>query len=393
MNRTTAILCGSIHDGTGVPALLDGVVLIEGERLVAVGARDEVDIPKDAYLIDASGCTVLPGLIEAHAHIGGDWPSVRTLRLSLQRGITTICSVSANLKGIALRDAIAAGQVRGCSRMIAGCVVTPTHGHVKFRTADGPWEVRKAVREMVEAGADFIKTAASGGFWAKNEKCASPNYTPEELQALTQEAHAWGVPVAVHVHTQPGLSYCIEAGTDMIHHGAFIDEAAVRGIAARNLFYIPTLSVTCQRNIDSLYDQPWQTAEMALAQLIHRAGVRLAYQLGVRLGVGCDYPGNPRGWEIGDRTLYELQELVRCGLSPTEALLGATRINAEAYGKDDDLGTLAPGKRADVLVVAGDPLEDISVLYDQANLCLVLKDGVVEYAREDYRSHYCMTDR
>jgi len=381
-----------LMDGTGTPPQPDAAVLIQGPTVAYAGPMEGLDEPADCVRIDCVGQTVMPGIIEAHAHVGGDPAAVHTLRVSLQRGITTVCSVSANLEGIRLRNAINEGHVRGAARLIAGCIVTPTHGHVKFRTADGPWEVRKAVREMAEAGADFIKTAASGGFWAKNESCSSPNYTREELAALTDEAHAWGLPVAAHVHTQPGLDNCIATGVDMIHHGAFIDEAAVRGIQARDLFYLPTLAVTCQRNIDALSDQPWQTEEMTLAQPIHRAGVRLAHEIGVKIGVGTDYPGTPRTWRLGDRTLYELQELVACGLSPLEALTAATQVNAAAYRKEHLLGTLQPGKAADLLVVSGRPADDVAVLYDQRNLALVVKAGRVEYADDAHRQFYQIAD-
>jgi len=388
MSNTKLILHGTLIDGTGADPVSDSAVVVRSGRIEAVGKTGDVAAPPEAEVIDATGATVMPGIIEAHAHVGGAPSDQKTLRLSLQRGITTVCSVSANLRGIELRKGIASASVRGCARMIAGCVVSPTHGHVKFRTADGPWEVRKAVREMVQAGADFIKTAASGGFWAADETCSSPNYTLEELQALTDEAHAWGVPVVVHCHTQPGLGNCITAGTDQIHHGAFIDEAAVRGIKDAGLFYVPTLAVTCQRNIIALADQPWQTKEMIEAQPGHRAGVRLAHELGVKLGVGTDYPGTHKTWKIGDRTMYELQELVGCGLSPMDAIVAATRTNADAYRKLDELGTLEPGKRADVLVVGADPLADIAVLYEPANILMVLKDGVVEYTDEAHKRHY-----
>ncbi len=392
MSERKAVVHGLLIDGDGGEPVPDSVVVISGTCIEAVGRSGEVPVPDGAEVIDATGKTVLPGIIEGHAHVGGDANAQRVLRLSLQRGITTVCSVSSNIDGIRLRDDIEQGLVRGCARVIAGCIVTCTNGHVKFRAADGPWEVRKAVREMVMAGADFIKTAASGGFYGKCEKCASPNYTPEELTALVAEAHAWELPVVVHCHTQPGLKYCIEAGVDQIHHGAFIDDAAVGGIAERGLFYTPTLSVTCERNIEGLADQPWQTKEMKLSQPIHRAGVRLAYQLGVKLGVGTDYPGNPISWDYGDRTLYELQELVACGLSPMEAIVAATRTNADAYGRLEDLGTIEAGKRADLLVVTGNPAEDVGILYDADNINIVMKDGVVESTDEEHMQYYRMRE-
>ncbi|MGI5816621.1 MAG: amidohydrolase family protein [Armatimonadota bacterium] len=391
MSDLRAIVHGTIIDATGGEPISDGTILIRDGRIEAVGESDAIEVPAGAEVIDASGHTVMPGLIEGHAHVGGTPKGQQVLRLSLQRGITTVCSVSANLAGIAMRDGIDSGEIRGCARLIAGCIVTPTFGHVRFRDADGPWEVRKAVREMVQAGADFIKTAASGGFVGKNEVCAMRNYTVEELTALVDEAHAWFRPVVVHCHTQPGLANCIEAGVDQIHHGAFIDEEAVRGILARDLWYMPTLSVTCQRNIDALSDQPWQTIEMSQAQPIHRAGVRLAHEIGVKLCVGTDYPGTGRTWKLGDRTIWELMELEACGLSRMEALLAATKTNAEAY-RLDDLGTLEPGKIADVIVLDGDPLAGFEALYDHRNVKLVLKDGKVEFAEGDLARHYTLRE-
>ncbi|NOZ23097.1 MAG: amidohydrolase family protein [Planctomycetes bacterium] len=388
MSECKVVVHGTLIDGNGGEPVPDSVVVIRGKCIEAVGKATDVIVPEDAEVIDATGKTVLPGIIEGHAHVGGNAQGQKVLRLSLQRGITTVCSVSVNPPGFPTRDAIASGEIRGCARLIAASIVTCTNGHVKFRAADGPWEVRKAVREMVMAGSDFIKTAASGGFAGKNEVCASPNYTPEELTALTTEAHGWGVPVVVHCHTQPGLSYCIDAGVDQIHHGAFIDEAAVRGIKEKDLFYMPTLAVTCQRNIDGFIDQPWQTKEMKESQPIHREGVRLAHELGVKLAVGTDYPGNPRSWDYGDRTMYEMQELVACGLSPMEAIVAATRNNADAYGRLDELGTIEAGKRADLLVVTGNPAEDVGVLYEASNINIVMKDGVVESTDEAHKKHY-----
>lgn len=388
MSDYTAVIHGMLIDGTGTTPVADSVVLVCDTVVEAVGAFGALEIPPEAVCIDATGKTVMPGLIEGHAHVGGDTKAIQTLQLSLQRGITTVCSVSANTSGIKLRDGINAGHVRGCARMIAGCIVSPTHGHVKFRTADGPWEVRKAVREMVMAGADFIKTAASGGFWAADETCAVRNYTLEELEALSDEAHAWHVPVVVHAHTNPGLGNSITAGIDQIHHGAFIDAEAVQGIKDRGLYFMPTLRVTSDRNIVAWPDRPWMMEEMRQSQPIHRAGVRLAYELGVSLCVGTDYPGSAHGWYVGDATPFELQELVACGVSPMDAIVAATKTNAEAFRKQDTLGTLEPGKVADLLIVAGDPLQDISVLYDGESINLVMKEGKVESVGQDYVQYY-----
>ena len=385
MSDTLAVVNGRLIDGTGAEPVAEATVIMEDGRVQAAGA--DVDVPAGAHVIDAEGKTVMPGLVEGHAHVGGNGAAQQNLRLSLQRGITTVCSVSANDAGIKLRDEIEERQVRGCARLVAGCIVTCTFGHVRFRCADGPWEVRKAVREMAQLGADFIKTAASGGFWAADEVCSVQNYTVEELVALADEAHAWHLPVVVHAHTQPGINNSIEAGIDQIHHGAFIDEEGVRGILEHDLWYMPTLRVTSDRNIAAWPSRPWMAEEMKESQPIHREGVRLAHELGVKIAFGCDYPGSKDGWAVGDAAMWELQELTWCGLSPMEAIVAATRTTAEAY-RLDDIGTLEPGKRGDLLVVACDPLEDISGLYEQDNINIVIKDGRVESTDEEHKEHY-----
>jgi len=391
MSDVKAVVHGRVIDGTGAEPIDDGVVLLRDGRTEAVGAAADFDVPDDADVIDATGRTVMPGLVEGHAHVGGTTAAQQVLRFSAQRGITTVCSVSANIRGIELRDGIEAGHVRGCARLVAGCVITPTFGHVRFRTADGPWEVRKAVREMVQAGADFIKTAASGGFWGEDEICAVRNYTLEELEALVDEAHAWHLPVVVHAHTQPGIDNAIAAGVDQIHHGAFIDEAAVHGILDADLWYMPTLRVTSDRNIDAWPERPWMEAEMRPAQPIHREGARLARELGVKIAVGSDYPSSKHEWEIGDACMWELMELVHVGLTPMEAIVASVNTTPEAY-QLEDIGPLVPGNRADLIIVDGDPLEDIGVLYDQANVKLTMKDGVVESADADYAKHYAIRE-
>ena len=388
-----AIISDRIIDGTGAEPFA-GTIIVEGKHIVAVEKSD--DIPPKAYVIDARGKTVMPGLIDGHNSISNGFPGVRRLRHYLQRGVTTMAVFHGNKPdgsmAAPLRDAVEAGYLRGCARMIVGYAVNCTNGHNKGRIADGPWEVRKAVREMVMAGADFIKTAASGGFWAPDERCGVRNYTPEELEALVEEAHAWDKPVGVHVHTQPGLNYAIRAKADIIYHGCFIDDEALEGIKREGLWYMPTLKVTSEPNLTAWKDRPWMWEEMRQAHPIHRRGVRKAHEMGIKLALGTDGPGAKPTWKDGETASFELLELVACGLSPMEAILAGTRNVAQAYRKDHEIGTLEPNKRADLLVVDGNPLENIAVLRDPENICLVMKDGSVEATTEDWKQHYRVRD-
>jgi imidazolonepropionase-like amidohydrolase len=391
-----AIVSDYIIDGTGSDPR-PGVIIVKGKRILAIGKKDDVTVPDEAEVIDATGKTVMPGLIDGHNSISGQFPGVRRLRHYLQRGVTTAAIFHGNKsdgKVMAgdLRDAVEAGYLRGCARLIVGYVVNCSHGHNKGRAADGPWEVRKAVREMIMAGADFIKTAASGGFWSPDENCSVRNYTPEELEALVDEAHAWGKPVGVHVHTQPGLNNAIRAKADIIYHGAFIDDEALEGIKRENLWYMPTLKVTSEPNLTAWTERPWMWAEMAESSPIHRRGVKKAHQMGIRIALGTDGPGAKPLWKDGETASFELTELVACGLSPMEAIVAGTKSVAEAYRKAADIGSLEPNKRADILVVDGDPLADISVLRDPENICLVMKDGSVEATTEEWKRYYKVRD-
>lgn len=387
MSNSKAIVHGTLIDGNGGKPVDDSVILIKDEVIENAGKFGQVHIPKGAQIIDATGKHIIPGIIEGHAHLSG-YPAIQKLQKSLQRGITTVASVCANAKGIELRDIISECKLRGCAKLIAGCIVSPTHGHVKFRTADGPWEVRKAVREMAMAGADFIKTAASGGFWAQDENCSVRNYTYEELNALTDETHAWNLPVAVHVHTDPGISNCIKAQTDMIHHGAFIDEEGVNGIKQSDLYFMPTLRVTSERNLEAWPQRPWMQEEMRLANPIHREGVRLARKKGVKILVGTDFPGSKAEWEVGEATFWEMMEMQKCGYTPMELITAATKSNATAYRKDMTIGTIEKNKYADVVILNKTPLEDISVLHNKETVALVLRDGIIEYADDNYKDLY-----
>jgi len=371
---TYAIVGAQVIDGTGAEPLADGTVIVRGELIEAVGPSSEVDAPDDARVIDAAGMTVLPGLIDAHMHVGHGFGPVRRLQECLRRGTTTVADVTGGPAAVRLREAIETDLIRGCARYHVGCVVGCTFGHLRREddhiagaTVDGPWEVRRGVRAMVQAGADFIKTAASGGFQWAAEAVTMRNYTQEELDALTDEAHAWHRRVAVHAHTQPGIGMAIRAGIDMITHGSYIDEAGLAELRASGLCFVPTLYITSERSFSRASLPAHISERMRDAHGPHREGVARAIALGLPIAVGTD--GGP-----GDAA-FELQELVACGMTPMQAIVAGTRATAQALGIDERTGTLAPGRRADLQVVRGDPLAEIALLQDPDALALVMRDG------------------
>jgi len=252
-----AFVNGEVIDGTGRPPVPNGAVVVKDGRITDVGSGDEIEIPDKAERIEADGKTVMPGIIDAHMHVTTmpqsldvfghmktSFAGISKLRACLRFGTTTVANMSGCAESVVLRDAVNSGRVGPCARMLVGAMIDATGGHVRGRAADGPWEVRKAVREMAMHNVDFIKTAASGGFQWESEDIMWEDYTVEELRALVEEAHAKDKRVAVHAHSQPGLNHAIEAGCDCIQHGALIDDEALEGIKAANLYYVPTLYIT-----------------------------------------------------------------------------------------------------------------------------------------------------
>jgi imidazolonepropionase-like amidohydrolase len=225
---------------------------------------------------------------------------------------------------------------------------------------------------MIAAGADHIKTCASGGFQWEHEKLTHEDYTLEELQALVGQAHSRDKRVHVHAHAQPGLGNAIEAGCDVILHGALIDDAALEGIAAKGLWYMPTLHITSEKAREGKNWPAHMTERMKAAHPIHCAGVAKAHEMGIKIATGTD--GGPGS------IMNELCLLVDCGLSPMDALVAATRSTADVLGILHRTGTLEAGKRADLLVVNGDPIRDIAILSSKDSIFLVMKNGVIQMA-------------
>jgi len=382
---TIALTNGRIIDGTGRPPLDPGTVLCRDGLLEVVGPAAAVAIPPGYRTIDVRGMTVLPALIDGHMHVSGEpgrldhMGHVRTnlqavgrLQDCLRWGTGTVAHAAGSPESVILRDVIRSGQVHGCADLVVGAAVTATCGHVRGRSADGPWEIRRAVREMIAAGADFIKTCASGGFQWEHEKLTHEDYTLAELRALVAQSHAREKRVHVHAHAQPGLGNAIAAGCDVILHGALIDDAALEGMAAKGLWYMPTLHITSAKAREGRGWPAYMTERMKAAHPVHCAGVAKAHAMGIRIVTGTD--GGPGS------IMNELCLLVDCGLSPMEAIVAATRSTAEVLGIFGTTGTLEAGKTADLLVVQGDPLCDIARLTAPAAISLVAKRGVLQMA-------------
>jgi imidazolonepropionase-like amidohydrolase len=389
-------------DGTARVPPERASVLIERDRIAEVwpGSVD-ASLPGDA--LDLEGRTLMPGLIDAHAHLSSDIsrspgfgppPSLKgelprprelgyfvlakTARVLLSAGITTVRDVgSYDDEAIALREAVRLGIIDGprilsCGRIISATAPGGAIFKTMYREADGPDDMRKAVREQLRRGADFIKLMATGARSVVAEDPEPAQMTPAELGAVVEEAHRLGVRVAAHVEGLAGARLAVEAGVDTIEHGLSLhrEPALLDAMAQRGIVLVPTLSTfhdLAERFTDAfapaLVEQAKRQLEEAYATL---AAARAA---GVTLAMGHD-SGPP-----GDNAI-ELVRMVSGGLSPLEGIAAATHGSAQALGLPD-VGTVRPGAIADLLALDGDPLADVHVLRDPARIWMVIQAGRV----------------
>ena len=381
--KKQAIIGSTIINGTGSEPLRNGTILIQDGKIGEVGKADQIKLDRDVERIDATGKFTMPGIIDSHVHVppNQDVPndirinlrvgfnSISLLRQSLGAGVTTVVSIGGGPPSVELTNAINEGYVDRCANQITAGVVNASGGHVRGRHADGPWEIRKAVRELASAGCTMIKTAATAGFQWEHERVHWPDYTEEELTALVDEARMRDMPVAAHAHGHEGLKYAVNARVHMIHHGALIDDEGLEAINKADLYFVPTLFTTSIGRVAKV-EQPWTKERMDAAYPIHREGVSKAHKMGTKIALGTD-------GGAGD-AMIELSEFVDCGLSPMDAIVAGTRNTADALSILDRVGTIESGKDADLLIIGKNPLNDINVLQNQENIDLVMTRGKVQ---------------
>jgi len=406
-----AIAAAHLINGAG-RLIRDPVLLIDNDRILAVGSVGNVDVPSSATRIEAPGCTLMPGLIDTHIHLGAfnctTFGNARNARfevtpqlqsfyalfhaqLCMEMGFTTLRDAGRSTprgdfaeEMCAVRDAINAGIVAGPRLMVlAECVITGAHLELVTLpramrrppnfTADGPWELRRKVRELIRSGVDGIKTNVSGGV-ALGTSPDVRNMTQEELDAIVDEAHAFRKPVAVHCFTVEGLHMCVNAGVDTIEHMVYSDEASIKRVGDSHTWIVPTLlnrsDYVIEKNVQLGLPPSFINTQRTIQPHCFATFERMR-ESGVRIAMGTDIHNVP---EMGSAA-KELELYVLHGMSPMDAIGTATRNAAEALGLGNNLGTLEVGKLADLIVVRGNPLEDIRLLQDASNIALVMKEG------------------
>lgn len=389
---------GRVFDGTGA-ALADGDVVIEDGRIVEVGPGLDGD-----HGVDCAGRALLPGLFDCHVHLAFRYEDFdeyarmqepfslaffrmgQNLRTTIALGITTVRDAAGADAG--LRAAVEEGTLVGPRMQISVNMLSMTGGHndpwlpsgikgvfpvdypgMPSGVCDGVDGVSRKVREMVRAGADVIKIASSGGFLSPSDDPMEPNFSQDEVDAIVRTAADLGAWVMSHAHGPEGIKRAVRAGVRSVDHGTFLDEEGAAMMVERGTWLVPTL--TAGDTTDALAVDP--RVQSAVREKLLGLGrpefdaFRLAAEAGVKVAMGTDCPVAPHG-----TNLNELTHMAAHGFTPEQALVAATSSAAELMGLQDELGTLQPGKRADVVVVDGDPFA-FDTLKDR--IAQVWKDG------------------
>ena len=390
------VQAGRLVDGTGAPPIDNGAVLIEGERIVAVGPAAAVPDSEGTERLEFPELTLVPGLVDCHSHVNlpGDGTgienaaaegddllllrSAENARITLESGVTTLReNGAAHRTTFSLKEALRRGIIRGPRLSISGRPVTMTGGHCwPFGgEADGVEGVRRAVRQLAKEGADWIKAMTTGG-GTLNTRPHHASYTPAELRALVDEAHACGRLAAAHASGLAGIVNSLDAGFDMIIHCSFYDTAGrhsfkedvARQIADRGIWVNPTMHVSRARvwRLERLAEQrPLTEAEAAdLEQRCLSYAERCNNFQGLLKAGVRQVAGSDAGWgyyRFGE-FVHEVEAMAAAGMGASEALRSATLASAESMGVDRDVGSLEPGKLADLLLVRGDPTVDVTAL-------------------------------
>jgi imidazolonepropionase-like amidohydrolase len=388
-----AFVDGTVVVGDG-RVLEHATVLVEGERIEKVVEKN-IRIPKDAQKIPMDGQVLLPGFIDSHIHICLDSsPDPMTSALTESQTMTTLKAAKAAkqtlLAGITsvrdmggkdgidleLKQAINLGLIPGPRMLASGKLICMSGGHgwQVGLEANGVDAVRKAAREQIKAGVDIVKLMATGGVLTPDVEPGSEQLTEAELKAGVEEAHKAGRKTATHAMGTKGILNALRAGIDSIEHGVYLDEEAVSLMVEKNVPLIPTLSALfniLNKGIEA--GIPAFAVEKTLkVKPFHLESIRMAREAGVSIAMGTD-AGTP--FNIHGDNLRELKLLVDCGFSPMDAIEAGTRIAAQVLGMENQLGTIEEGKLADLVLIEGNPLEDIEILLKRELIRLVIKGG------------------
>jgi imidazolonepropionase-like amidohydrolase len=409
-DQTIVLKAARLFDGKSNALVQNGVVIVQGDKIVDVGP--DLPVPDGAQVIDLGDATLSPGFVDAHTHVTADYTEFNKRRLeelslnvaeqtlrattyaraTVEAGFTTVRDVGSRFVAshefvdVALRNAINQGLIVGPRMLVATHGIGATGGHFDptsgFRDmlfgaepdytdgiADGPDEIRKAVRFEVKNGADVIKAAVSGGVFSLADEVDTPQFTPAEMAALVDESHRLRKKVAVHCHGDAAARDAINAGVDSIEHGSFMKPDTLRLLKSKGTYLTPTLMAVefIMGKIDSY--PPAVQAKARAAAAARSDMFRNAVKMGCKISFGTDAAVFPHG-----QNAKEFKLMVDLGMPPIEALKSATSADADLLGIAQKTGTLEKGKLADVIAMPGDPTADITAT---ERVSFVMKDGKV----------------
>jgi len=402
----TVITAATMIDGSSQQPRHDVTVVVHGARIVAVGDRAPPDVPATARHIDLGKATLLPGLIDSHTHIflQGEVPAeggydvqllkqplalraaraTVAVRRALEQGFTTLRDMGTEGAGygdIGIRQAIEAGYIPGPRLLVSTLGISTTGGYPLegyapelslpkgVQIIDGPVEARRAAREQIDKGADWIKVYMTHRSWigADGQLASQPTLTVEELRAIVDEAHGWGRKVACHSYNGIGLKRALDGGCDSIEHGLEITDEEIAQMLRQGTWYVPTLAVY----YDDLDPPDTPSGRRDRARIAaHGVSFAKALKAGVKVAFGTDVGGFPWSEPIA----REFAREVEAGMTPMQAIQSATSRGAELLGMSGKIGVIAPGANADLMAVDGDPLADVGTL---GKAVFVMKDGTV----------------
>jgi imidazolonepropionase-like amidohydrolase len=391
------INAGKVVKGTGVDPIEKGAILISDNKIAEVGQQGDIKAENGTEILDARDKTVVPGLIDCHVHLCHTYQTwthskymaqeitssvllgVSNAEQCIKSGVLTVRDLGCGHTGIfQLRSAINSGQIVGPRLLVCGQPIAMTGGHwwQMSQEADGPSEVRKAVRDQLRWGADCIKFMVTGGAGLQYEEITEVQLNLDELTAGVEEAKKKNKPVCAHVGNPEGALVCVEAGVDSIEHGTILGEKALDAMKRAGSFYVPTLLcyweiATKGKELGAREDNIRKARAIIDS---HREAFQRAYRMGINIATGTD-----RVWGkifVGESLISEMELMVKYGMAPMDAIKAATYTSACNLGIEKFAGTLERGKLADLVIVEGDPLENMSNL---RRVYRVMKEGKIVY--------------
>lgn len=403
----TLVKNGTLIDGNGGEPVADAAVLIEDNKIKAVGRLE--DLPQtdgEVNVVDAEGGFILPGFIDTHVHVMLRVSDIRTtletpfsikffetvhhLKDTLEAGITSVRD--AGYTDVGVKEAVERGLVVGPRMQVSITPLTITGGHsdswmrsgiditdlayptMPLGKCDGPEEVTKKVREILRAGADIIKVHATGGVMSPTDHPEFTQFSQEELEIIVREAkYRKGIKVMAHAQGAEGIKNAVRAGIHSIEHGIYLDDEAIELMVEHGTYLVPTLlaPVSVLEMAENSNDIPGYALQKAKESVeVHRESIARAHKAGVKIAMGTD-----AGVMAHGTNLRELGLMCDIGMTPMESIVASTKVAAECMGWEDKVGTLETGKFADLVIVKKDPLADIRILEDKSSFLTIMKDG------------------